>query len=148
MTGEWTFLLIVVVLGLTWLEHMRVRDVALAEARRLCQSQQVQLLDETIGLSALRLRRHDGRLRVEKRYGFDVSLDGQDRRHGHLWLAGRRVIGISTPWHGDGATVIDFPGTAMAPRQPRPEIVIEPGQTRPPAPAEPADNSSSPRRPT
>lgn len=108
LSTQWLLLLIVVALILAWLEAMRVRDLALHEARRLCQSQQVQLLDETIGLAGLRLRRHDGRLKLEKRYGFEVSLDGHDRHHGHLWLAGRRVVGISTPWAGS-AHIVDFP---------------------------------------
>lgn len=93
-------LLIALVLGmLVWLEALRARERALDAARRHCQRDDVQLLDETVGLTGLRLRRGaDGGVELHKRYGFEVSLDGRDRHRGHLWMHGRRVIGASTPW--------------------------------------------------
>lgn len=94
-------LLIALVLGLlVWLEALRARERALEVARRHCQRDGVQLLDETVGLTGLRLRRgaHGG-MQLQRRYGFEVSLDGRDRHRGHLWMAAQRVIGLSTPWN-------------------------------------------------
>ncbi|GAB3034019.1 hypothetical protein GCM10027285_15940 [Oleiagrimonas citrea] len=98
MINEWLFLLgLMAAIGL-WLAAMRNRERALHAARGICKTQGVQLLDESVGLSGLRLRRHDGLPQWMLRYAFEVSLDGQDRHTGHLWMAGGRVTGLHTGW--------------------------------------------------
>lgn len=81
-----------------WLDTMRQHDHALHEARRVCADHDVQLLDHSVGLSALKLRRHDGRLVWERRYSFEVSTDGSNRLDGSLWLRHGRLAGISAAW--------------------------------------------------
>lgn len=96
MVEQWLFLLLaMLVLGI-WLDALRQREHALQVARRLSRARGIQLLDETVGLAGLRLRR--GRLPyLERHYAFEVSLDGNDRRSGHLWMAHGQMSGASLP---------------------------------------------------
>ncbi len=98
MPFELILLLVLIVAVGAWLDAMRQHDHALHAARHLCASHQVQLLDQTVGLSALRLRRHEGRLALERRYTFEVSVDGNDRQPGTLWLVHGRLTGVSAAW--------------------------------------------------
>lgn len=98
--GNLCDLLLLLVLGgivAAWMKLSRARELAVAAARRHCELHGLQLLDETVGLRALRLRRLDGHRRLERGYGFDVSVDGDDREQGRLWMIGQRVSGLSLP---------------------------------------------------
>ena len=81
----------------SWLKLSRVRELAMEEASRQCQRHSLQLLDESVGLRALRLRRTNGHWRLECGYDFEVSIDGDDREPGRLWLRGGRLTGLSLP---------------------------------------------------
>jgi hypothetical protein len=80
-----------------WLKATRARERAMDEARRQCAQHGLQLLDETVGLRSLRLRRVDGRRRLEFGYAFEVSVHGDDRLDGRLWMHGDRLAGLSLP---------------------------------------------------
>jgi hypothetical protein len=95
---ELVLVLALIIAAGVWLDIMRQHDYALHAARRLCASHQVQLLDHTVGLAALKLRRHEGRLRLERHYAFEVSVDGSDRQPGTLWLLHGRLAGVSAAW--------------------------------------------------
>ncbi|HET7266657.1 MAG TPA: DUF3301 domain-containing protein [Oleiagrimonas sp.] len=90
-------LVLVVAIGI-WLDTMRQREHALHEARRVCADHGVQLLDHSVGLSALKLRRHDGHLAWERHYSFEVSTDGSNRVGGSLWLRHGHLAGVSAAW--------------------------------------------------
>ena len=113
MIGQWLLFLCMLAVAGLWLGAMRSRERALAAARRICAAHGVQLLDETVGLSGLRLRRHHGMLELMLRYGFEVSLDGCDRRPGHLWMAGGRVARVATNWTPPGAIVGEDAGKTV-----------------------------------
>jgi hypothetical protein len=89
-------LLLLAVVGL-WLKLSRAREQATQEARQQCRQHGLQLLDESVGLRSLRLRRLHGRLRWERSYTFEVSIDGDDREPGRLWMAERHLTGLSLP---------------------------------------------------
>jgi hypothetical protein len=93
------FILLLTLLAIVglWLKLNRAREQAVEEARRQCLRYGLQLLDETVGLRGLHLRRLDGRLGVERCYGFEVSIDGDDREPGRLWLIGTAMTGLSLP---------------------------------------------------
>ena len=84
------------VVGL-WLKLSAGRERAVREARRQCERHGLQLLDETVGLRALRVRRVNGWQAIERCYGFDVSIDGDDREPGRLWMIGNAMTGLSLP---------------------------------------------------
>jgi hypothetical protein len=90
-------LLILVAIVGTWLRLSRARDKAIQEARTRCQQHGLQLLDETVGLSGLRIRHVRGRRVIERRYSFEVSIDGDDREAGHLWMIGNALTALILP---------------------------------------------------
>jgi uncharacterized protein DUF3301 len=117
-----TLLLLLVLLAIagSWLGLSRARDRAIQEARSRCQQHGLQLLDETVGLSGLRLRHVHGRRVLERRYSFEVSIDGNDREAGHLWMIGNLLsalilptIELYTPEHSAQTPTIE--GTNVVP---------------------------------
>lgn len=93
-------LLLLLALGATvglWLKLSVARERAVQEARRQCQQHGLQLLDETVGLRGLRLRRINGLRMIERCYGFEVSVDGHDREPGRLWMIGGTLSSLSLP---------------------------------------------------
>ncbi|RDS84557.1 DUF3301 domain-containing protein [Dyella monticola] len=94
-----TLFLLIVVLAIVgiWLVLSRARDRAIHEARQRCQQHGLQLLDETVGLSGVRLRHFRGRRVLERRYSFEVSIDGDDREAGHLWMIGNVLTALILP---------------------------------------------------
>ena len=90
-------LLLLASLVIAWLKLSRLRELAVVEARRQCERHGLQLLDETVGLRSVRLRKLDGMRVIERCYGFEVSIDGDDREPAHLWLAHGRLTGLSLP---------------------------------------------------
>jgi Protein of unknown function (DUF3301) len=90
-------LLILFAIAGTWLRLSRARDKAIQEARARCQRYGLQLLDETVGLSGLRIRHLHGRRVIERRYSFEVSIAGNDREAGHLWMIGNVLTALILP---------------------------------------------------
>ncbi|MGB3270825.1 MAG: DUF3301 domain-containing protein [Rhodanobacter sp.] len=98
--SDFSALVLLLVLGATvglWLKLSVARERAVRVARQQCRLHGLQLLDETVGLRALRLRRVDGLRRVERGYGFEVSIDGHDREPGRLWMIGDALTDLSLP---------------------------------------------------
>lgn len=90
-------LLALVAVVTSWLKLSAARERAVHEARRQCRQHGLQLLDETVGLRALRLRRVNGLRRIERCYGFEVSIDGHDREACRLWMLGDSLTSLSLP---------------------------------------------------
>lgn len=99
MSDIFDLLLLVLLLAIVglWLKLSRAREMATTEARRQCQRYGLQLLDETVGLGGLRLRRFNGQRLLEWRYDFDVSIDGDDREPGRLWVVGGVLTELRLP---------------------------------------------------
>ena len=98
--SDFSALVALLVLGATvglWLKLSVARERAVCVARQQCRLHGLQLLDETVGLRALRLRRVNGLRRVERGYGFEVSIDGHDREPGRLWMIGDALTDLSLP---------------------------------------------------
>lgn len=93
-------LLLLLVLGAIvglWLKLSTARERAVLEARRQCEQHGLQLLDETVGMRGMRLRRVNGLRMIERCYGFEVSIDGHDREAGRLWMIGSALTSVSLP---------------------------------------------------
>lgn len=69
---------------LAWQLLRAMHESALAVAQRSCGEAGLQLLDATVALQRLRWAREDGRWGWRLDYGFDVSSDGAERRHGRI----------------------------------------------------------------
>ena len=75
-----------------WQQSLRAREMAIHSAQELCHSQNLQLLDGTVVLNALRLRRNvRGHIALQRTYLFDYSRDGAVRQQGFVLLLGLRV---------------------------------------------------------
>jgi hypothetical protein len=81
----------------TWLRLSVARERAVLEARRQCSHHGLQLLDETVGLRGIRLRRVNGLRRIERCYSFEVSIDGNDREPGRLWMLDTSLTSLTLP---------------------------------------------------
>ena len=96
-----TPLIVLVVLGtvaLAWSEARAAAERASRLGREACARTGVQWLDHSMMLVKLALRRApDGRLRVQRTYRFEYSVQGDDRRAGNLVLLGRELQWISEP---------------------------------------------------
>ncbi len=95
MAGGWELLGLFLLAGGAWfwLDTLRARDGGIAAARAACNSEGLQLLDDTVSLSGLRLARNeDGRLLLRRVYDFEYSDTGDSRRRGSVVLLGQRVV--------------------------------------------------------
>lgn len=90
-------LLVFCAIVVLWLKLTGARERAVQEVRRQCELHRLQLLDESVGLRAIRIRRVNGIRRIERGYAFDVSIDGDDREQGRLWMIGKALSGLSLP---------------------------------------------------
>jgi len=76
-----------------WWYSTQSREVATSLARQACKRCGVQLLDETVSLAKLRLRRtHKGHIGIARWYTFEFSTSGLDRRSGTLGLLGGKLL--------------------------------------------------------
>ncbi|HEV2539631.1 MAG TPA: DUF3301 domain-containing protein [Frateuria sp.] len=116
-----------------WFKSTRARERAVDEARRQCLQHDLQLLDETVGLRSLRLRRVDGRRQLEVGYGFEVSVQGDDRQEGRLWMRGDRLARVSLPGIGGTARDTTEPAAPAA----GPQLPERPGNVVPLRPRRP-----------
>jgi hypothetical protein len=84
-------LIVLIILGaitLLWLDGARARELAIGIATELCRRRGFQLLDQTVSLSRMALRRTADGLRFRRMFRFDYSVEGVGRRTGHLILIG------------------------------------------------------------
>ena len=99
-------LLVLGFLALWWHTSVQSRELARELARKFCQRQGWQLLDQTVALASMRPRRNGDRWRMWRRYRFEFSPDGGRRRCGEVALIGHRLDRISAEI-GDGHRLIE-----------------------------------------
>lgn len=91
-----------------WSAARAAAEHAVHIGRQACRAAGVQLLDQTVHATSLRLRRReDGRLGVERSFRFEYSGDGIERRVGRLVLRGDRLVSFSGPIQGAAVSPID-----------------------------------------
>lgn len=89
-------MLVLGVVAWAWYGGTKAKETAVRAARRACERHHQQLLDETVSLQRMRLRRDgSGRVRVLRSYGFEFSADGLARRPGELELLGQRLMAVN-----------------------------------------------------
>ena len=83
---------LLIVVAWFWFDSLRAREAAVDAARRACTADGVMLLDDTVALAALRLRRRpSGDLALMRIYRFEFSDTGNNRLDGSVSLLGRSV---------------------------------------------------------
>ncbi|ENO90526.1 DUF3301 domain-containing protein [Thauera linaloolentis] len=100
-----TFVELIAVLGLGgivwfWFDSLKAREAGLEAARRACQREGLQFLDETVVGHGLRLARDDlGHVVFRRGFDFEYSLSGDDRYRGAVVIEGRDVVLVDTAQH-------------------------------------------------
>lgn len=98
MTATLFLLIAVAFMVIAWSAARGAAEVARRHAREICTRHEVQLLDQSVALRQLRLRRDDdGRMRVLRTYEFAYSANGDDRQHGELALLGTQLLWAREP---------------------------------------------------
>ena len=89
------FIFVIALLIWFWYDTMQAREQAIVLGKRHCQNDGLQLLDETVSLSSLKLRRNgDGQMMFRRVYDFEFSDNGDNRRVGSITLLGRHTESI------------------------------------------------------
>lgn len=95
---ETSGLLLLILLGLVvwfWQDTIARRDQAISAATDACRAQQLQLLDDTVALQRIALRRSaEGNIALERTFQFAYSLDGMQRKNGFIILLGNRITHV------------------------------------------------------
>jgi hypothetical protein len=88
----------ILILGLAawlWLDSIKARDIGIQAVKAACAARGLQLLDDTVAIARLGMARdEDGRLLLNRRYAFEYSISGEDRRRGSVTLIGHDVTSI------------------------------------------------------
>lgn len=89
-------LIVVAALAWLWFDSIKAREEGLLAARTACNSEDLQLLDETVALRKLRPERgDDGRMTMRRIYEFEYSDTGDNRRRGSVVLLGHEVLVVN-----------------------------------------------------
>lgn len=96
MTWEIVLTAILLLAGWFWWDGLNKRELAIRAARVVCQRAGVQLLDETVSLRKLRLRRDASQqARIQREFVFEYSDTGDNRLPGYIYLLGGRVTDVN-----------------------------------------------------
>ena len=90
--AELTILLLLLLAGWFWADTMRAREAAIRVGKRLCEQDGLQLLDDTVAVAKLTVRRNTrGRMALRRLYQFEFSDTGNNRRNGTIVMLGYEV---------------------------------------------------------
>jgi len=91
--------LVIILLGAIawfWYSSVQAKEIAVIGAKMRCESRGLLLLDQTVSLHKIRLRRdRSGQMRLEREYQFEFSGNGDDRYEGTVTLHANRITGSS-----------------------------------------------------
>jgi hypothetical protein len=83
-----------------WRGALRVKERAFAAAQRRCTEMDVQLLDETVYLRRLWLKRNDrGVLSLWRAFYFEFTVSGSDRYYGRVIMLGPHITQVELDPH-------------------------------------------------
>ena len=81
--------------ALYFFTSLRVRELALAAARKACDRANVQLLDGTVVVQRLSASRDArGQWRLWRQYRFEYSVQGYERERGHIIMLGHQLQAV------------------------------------------------------
>ena len=98
--GEVVLILVLAAYAAYLFQALRVRELALQAARRSCEREGVQLLDQSVSIQRLSVSRDaGGTWRVWRQYRFEYTVDGQERERGHVIMLGNRLQALVMAEH-------------------------------------------------
>jgi len=78
-----------------WWDSGGTREIALRVAKKACEELGVQLLDDTVSVRKIRLKRTNaGPMGLARIYGFEFTATGAERHIGYVAMLGKRIINI------------------------------------------------------
>ena len=106
---EYILLIILVAGAWFWMDSIAKREIAIACGHELASRYQLQLLDETVACSKIRLGRDSrGHAQFLRFYLFEVSANGSERMQCQLNLLGNHL----KDWHIPPYVTPDLPSTS------------------------------------
>jgi hypothetical protein len=91
-------MIVAAVAAALWSSARAAAERAETDGRNACRAANVQLLDQTVHATGVRLHRGaDGRLGFERAFRFEYSEGGDDRNVGRLVLRGDELVYFSGP---------------------------------------------------
>lgn len=85
---------------LYWRHSLYIKEQAYRAAHRRCQELGVQLLDDSVYLRQVRLKRNStGVLALWRAFQFEFTVSGGERYRGHVLMLGRRIESIELQPH-------------------------------------------------
>jgi len=88
-------LLLLVFIIYIWYETFRLREYVLIKCKQVCRESNLQLLDQTIALDAISIKKSPGgRFYLYRCYGFEFSVNGTERLRGYVDTTGRNISAI------------------------------------------------------
>jgi len=98
--GDLFWLLALAAIGFYFWHAHAIKELALKVTRKHCADLDVQLLDDTVVLRGLWLRRgDDGRVHWWRSYLFEFTATGDDRYPGTTEMLGKRLIALQLAPH-------------------------------------------------
>jgi len=95
----WLLLVLVAALAYWW-DTSAAKDRARILAKQECESQNLQLLDDTVALKKTRLKRtNNGHILLMRHFNFEFSSDGEQRTQGELHLHGKKLTHLHLDVH-------------------------------------------------
>ena len=92
MPSELVGLVIVGLILWLWSINRRAQEIAKHTCSRICKNAQVELLDDTISLSKLRvIRNQQGKAAFQRTYYFDYTDLGHNRKTGTVIMLGYSI---------------------------------------------------------
>ncbi|HEY3300533.1 MAG TPA: DUF3301 domain-containing protein [Methylophilaceae bacterium] len=89
---ELILLIAICIIAWFWLDSLAARDAAVAKGHDLVQRTNLQLLDETVSCTRLRIGRNGrGHVQFLRTFEFEVSANGADRMYCTLVLLGKEL---------------------------------------------------------
>ena len=86
-------ILVLAAIAWLWLDSLKVREAAVRAAKEICAAEGLLFLDDTVAISALRLRRgEDGTVRLQRSYDFEFSDTGNNRLKGSVVMLGHHLV--------------------------------------------------------
>lgn len=95
MLDELILIILLLAAWLYWLDAQQVKEIALKAVKSHCLDMDVQMLDEYVALSRIRLARDQtGKIRWQRTFLFEFSSTGNERYNGVCIMLGRQVESI------------------------------------------------------
>ncbi len=93
----WPLALLIFIAFLTWYwaDSMRSRERAVRFADAACRERDVLLLDQTVRLIRLQIRRSPSGIRMRRTYRFEYTEEDAGRHDGHIVMLGPELEELS-----------------------------------------------------